>query len=120
MNDIDKNIDKSQLNANEVKFIEGYKKLLTEYEKKTGKAHFIKLDVNIKNHPWVNTLLYVLFFLPIPLFLVKMFSGLIAQKASDELKTEIPKEFIKEMINSTKGTIIDVESNDANVSVRVV
>lgn len=64
----------NQLNQKEISKRQAYKLLYgTTKTRKPRKASFVKLSIRIPEEKWLSLLLAVLFFLPVPIFILKLF-----------------------------------------------
>lgn len=84
---------------------------------KLKKAHFVKLRIRVPDEgKGVNTFLKILFAIPLPLIFAKI--GLrIAKKHVDS--DEIDFDQIKHLLTYAKGTVINVDSEDAKVDIKI-
>lgn len=101
----------ARLQENKISPEVAYKKLYKKKRNKmpfTRRAHFIKLKIKVPGEKGVNTLLRVLFFFPLPIFLVRFFMSFVKE---DGFGDEMP--FTKgELVNmiSSKGIRINVNA----------
>lgn len=98
----------SLLENNKISPKKAYKYLYNEKLHFTNRAHFIKLKITVPGEVGANRFLRVLFFLPLPLALVRF---IIKVARYDEEKVPISKDEIIELINS-KGIEINVDAAD--------
>ena len=100
---------------------DAYKKMYKDHMTvSSGKATFVKVDIRILDEPRVTKLLKVLTFIPFPLFLVKMFAGIITSQLEKHTDISFTKEDFLSLIDASKGLIVDVDTNDAKIGVKVV
>lgn len=101
----------ARLQNNKITPEAAYKKLYKNHTKKmpfTRRAHFIKLNVKIPGEKGVNKLLRVLFFLPLPIFLVRIIMSFVNEDTFGDDMPFTKSEMVK-MITS-KGININVNS----------
>ena len=107
-----KNINSSKtlalLEANKISPTKAYRDLYQEKIYFTNRAHFVKLKIIVPGEVGVNRFLKVLFFLPLPLGLVRF---IIKVSKYKEENIPISKEDILELLNS-KGIEINVDAAD--------
>lgn len=84
------------------------------------RASFVKMNIDIKDEPNVSFWLNLLFKIPFPLLLVKLFSGLIADIITRQTGFVVSPKDLKTLINASKGLIVDVEAKDATVHIEIV
>lgn len=86
-----------------------YKKLFLNQPTIKPKVRFMKLRIQIKEQMMLSMFLNVLFFLPFPIFLLKI--G----------KRFVPKEYLFafDALDYAKGTIVDIESSEANIYIKL-
>ena len=85
---------------------------------KTPKASFIKMNIDIKDEPTVSFWVNLLFIIPFPLILIKLFSGIAAEMATKHSGVEITKEQLLDILNACYGLDVRVETEDVNVDVQ--
>jgi len=88
-------------------------------ERKPRRAHFVKMNVNIPEEKGVNILLKVLFFLPLPLWIIKL---VLRKRANQKLSDEFPVTF-KELMDLMliRGSRVDVKTHDhVNVLIKTI
>ncbi len=82
---------------------------------KLRRAHFIKLKFDIKDERFANGVLKVLFFLPIPMFVVRFALRLGMKKGKRKIKglenVPLSQEQIVELV-SCKGILVDIDAHD--------
>lgn len=104
----------NQLNKNELKAKEAYRLLYnTQDEPKARKASFIKVRIRVPESKGATVFLSILLFLPIPLFLVKMFVPRKIKNSTDAISDQLPLT-TKQMLEliAVKGVKIDIHTHD--------
>ncbi|MEC9485689.1 MAG: hypothetical protein UMR38_07420 [Candidatus Izemoplasma sp.] len=100
---------------------EAFEKMYPVTKVKPGKrATFIKIDVRVPDESkGVNTFLKILFAIPIPMIFARM--GLRLGKRFAKLDNdEIDFDQLSHLIKYSKNTKIQVDSNDAQVDIRII
>ncbi len=87
--------------------------------KKVKPANFIKVNVEIKDEPTATFWVGLLTMLPVPVILIKMFSGLAANLISQHTEYDITQRELLDLLNAMNGLKVDIVSDDANVQVEV-
>ncbi|MBU1141991.1 MAG: hypothetical protein KKG64_05650 [Firmicutes bacterium] len=104
----------NQLDNQEIKSDEAYRLLYsTTKERKPRRAGFVKIRIKIPESKGATIFLSILLFVPIPLFLVKLFIPRRFKQIDENVSDKIPispQELIK--LSSLKGVKIDVKSSD--------
>lgn len=101
----------NQLYENKISVNKAYKYIYGDAPQ-LKKAHFVKLKVKINDSRGISILLAILFFIPIPLSIVKMFARFALKKGYKDLK-DIPLSIDDIMqVISTKGIKVDVDAHD--------
>jgi hypothetical protein len=111
-----KKIENGSLNAQDA-----YNKLFPVKKVKPGKrATFIKMNVNIPDESkGLNTFLRILFAILIPMIFARL--GLRLGKRFAKIDDEdIDFDQIMQMLKYSKNTMINVESEDANVDIKII
>ncbi len=85
-------------------------------KKQYPKAHFVKIKIKVKRKWGINMLLYILLFLPVPLWIVKK---LINRTNKLEDFDDRTREEILELIE-VKGINVSVVNEDVNVFVKTI
>ncbi len=101
----------NKLSKKEIDYKEAYDLLYPKMkEVKPSKAHFVKLRVKVPDSKAANTLIRLLFILPIPIGLAKLILG---KKLNQQISDDIQMSF-KDLIDlaATKGTHIKVIASD--------
>jgi len=110
----------NQLNQNELKPSEAYKLLYNkQQEPKARRAGFIKVRIRVPESKGATALLGVLLFLPMPIFLVKLFIPRKIKNSTNEISDQLPmtpNEMLK--LIAVHGVKIDIRTND-NVRVYI-
>lgn len=83
-------------------------KLLYQKPKRSKKAHFVKIRIKVPNEKFANGLLSFLFFIPLPIFIVKLVLNFAKLGETD---IEFSKSEIKQII-SYRGIDIKVNASD--------
>lgn len=104
-----------KVHKNKLSAKQAYHKMFKE-KRKYPKAHFVKINIKLKGKWGVNMLLYILLFLPIPLWIVKKLIN--RKNVFDDLDDRM-KEEILELIE-VRGIQVDVNNEDVNVSVKTI
>ena len=103
---------------------EGLDKLYPKKKVKYGKrASFIKLKVQVPEEgKGVNTFLRILFALPIPMIFARLGLRLGKRFTPKEVQDldQVDFDQISQALKYSKGTMINVESDDANVDIRII
>lgn len=76
---------------------------------KIKQAWFLILRIKIKDAPWISLLINVLFFLPLPLFIPKLFIQVIPNKVFKE--TPFTKKDLKYLIGA-RGILVDIKTKE--------
>jgi len=104
----------NQLNQNELKPKEAYKLLYnSQNERKPRRASFVKVRVRVPESKGATIFLSILLFLPMPIFLVKLFVPRKLKNSSDPISDQFPmtpKELLK--LVSLHGIKVDVRTHD--------
>lgn len=100
-----------QLQKGEITSYEAYNKI---YKVKPRRARFAKLKIDVQDSPGVSRFLRFLFLLPLPLF----FASFAVKKLNEQ--EEGFNLSIKELKKYARGTKILVESDEANVHIRIL
>jgi len=100
-----------QLSENKISVNEAYQ-YIYEKNRKLKKAHFIKFKFHIAESKGANALLFILFLLPIPIVVIKIFLKLLAKNEYIHISgQEVPiKDFIQ--LIALKDINIDVKAKD--------
>jgi hypothetical protein len=104
----------NQLNQKKIKSKEAYKLLYNSpRERKPRKAGFIKVRIRVPESKGATVLLSVLLFLPMPLFLVKLFIPRKVKYGTKPISDEFPMTF-SELLDlvSMHGVKIDIKTHD--------
>jgi hypothetical protein len=75
------------------------------------KAHFLFIRIKIKEQPWVSLFLKLLFLLPFPLILIRLWISFVPKKALKDIP--ISKQDLKELLTA-KGVFINIHSKDGD------
>jgi hypothetical protein len=108
----------SQLENKEISVNDAYHKI---YKSKNSyrKAHFIKFKFKIKESRLITIFLKILFFLPMPIVLLKIIAR-IAMRRKGLQDINISEEDILKLI-STKGILIDIDAkNEVKVKIKTI
>lgn len=110
----------NQLEENKISSRKAYNLLYRqdEYIPFTRRAHFIKLNINIPDEKGVNKFLKVLFFLPIPLFIVN-FAFLFYDPSKDE-NIPFTKQEILDIVHSKKIKVKVNSSDNVKVTIKTI
>ncbi|QVK20433.1 hypothetical protein KHQ82_08880 [Mycoplasmatota bacterium] len=117
---MNKDVILKDLEKNEIAPVEAYDKLFDLRKLIHSKSSFVKVSINISNEPLPNKILKVITFIPFPIFLVKMFSGVIIRAINKHKEFIISKQDFNLLLDSSKGLVIDIESKDTKVLIKVV
>ncbi len=101
----------NQLEQKKIHIKQAYQMLYKKQkERKPRRAYFVKISIRIPEEKGINTLLKVLLFLPIPLWIVKL---VLKKRGNQKLSDEIPITF-KEMLDLVmiRGSKVDVKTHD--------
>lgn len=104
-----KNTVLNKLANHEITKEEAYQRLYSSAKIKKPKVRFMKLKISIPNQLTLSILLNTLFFFPVPIFLLKIGKGF------------IPKEYLFafDALDYAKGTLINIQSQDAVVYIKL-
>lgn len=101
----------NELSENKISVTKAYK-LIYDDAPQFKKAHFVKIKVRINESRGISLLLAILFFIPIPLSIIKMFARIAIKKGYKDLK-DIPLSIDDIMqVISAKGIKVDVDAHD--------
>lgn len=118
-NNILKDIEDGKITAQE-----GLDRLYPKQKVKYGKrASFIKLKIQVPEEgKGVNTFLRILFALPIPMIFARMGLRFGKRFIPKDVKENDQLDFdqIAKMLKYSKGTLVNVESDDANVDIKII
>lgn len=111
----------NQLEKSDLSIEDAYRKLYKPKKIKTGKrAFFVKMNITIPDEgKGLNTFLRILFALPIPLVFARIGIS-IANRYTNLDDNEIDLKQISRLLKYSRGTKIDVDSEDAKVSIRLI
>lgn len=101
----------NQLNQKEISKRQAYKLLYGKTkERKPRRASFVKLSIRVPDEKWLSVLLTILFILPIPIFVFKLFiKGNRRLEISDQV--DISAEELIRLI-SIRGASVSVKTHD--------
>jgi len=97
-------------------------------KKKLKRARFVKMKINVKEEDSkaTNIFLSILFFFPIPLFIARMLMRIAMKKGQNYVNLEdinqtndFDMKTLIELSKYAKGTSITVESDDADVNIKI-
>lgn len=111
MRDVMKKRVLKQLQKGKITPYEAYNKI---YGIKPRRARFAKLRIDVQDSPGVSRFLRFLFLLPLPLF----FASFAVKKMNE--KQDGLDISMRELKRHARGTKIVVESDDANVYIRLI
>lgn len=104
----------NQLNNNEIDSTDAYNQLFqTTKERKPRRAGFIKVRIRVPDSKRATFFLGILLFLPMPLFLVKLFIPKKIKNKQDYVSEQLPmapKDIIR--LISMRGVKIDIKTHD--------
>ncbi len=108
-----------KLENNEITSEEALRELYPVKKQKLGKkAYFIKMKIIVPDEgKGVNTFLRVLFAIPFPIIFARMglrFGGRFIKDDSFDIKE------IASMLKYSRGTMVDIDSKDAQVKIKVI
>ena len=98
-----------KLSKHQITKEKAFQNLNKEKRVKKSKARFLKLNIEIKDQLMLTMLLNTIFFLPFPIFLVK-----IGKRFTPE-----EMRFAYEMMDYAKGTHIDVDTSEAKINIKL-
>jgi len=110
----------NQLNQKKISKKEAYKQLYgKEKTLKPRRASFVKLSIRIPEEKWITFFLSILFFLPIPIFIFRLFiKGNRRLEISESV--DISAEELIRLI-SIRGTSVSVRTHDhLKVNIRTI
>jgi hypothetical protein len=98
-----------KLSNHQISRDKAYQALKKEKRIKKPKARFLKLNIHLKDQVMLNMVLNTLFFLPLPVFLVK-----IGKRFTPE-----EMRFAYELMDYAKGTQIDIDTEEARIYIKL-
>jgi len=104
----------NQLNTKDLTSKEAYKLLYKQQkERKPRRAGFVKVRIRVPESKGATTFLSILLFLPMPLFLVKLFIPRKVKNGTEPISDQFQMTF-KEMMDliSMRGVKIDIKTHD--------
>jgi hypothetical protein len=111
-----------KIEDNEMTAQEAFDKLYPVSKSKPGKrASFIKMNIKIPDEgKGLNTFLRILFAIPIPMIFARLGLRIANRFAPDTGDVDLDFAEISKLLKYSKNTKVQVDSNDAQIDIRIV
>lgn len=109
----------SKLQSNDISIDDAYNELYIKKNKPGKRAHFVKIRLHVPEEgKGVNRLFKVIFAIPFPLVIATM--GLRIGKRFIDKNDDIDFESFLRLVKYSKGTMINVDSEDAKIDIKII
>ena len=86
----------------------------------TGRANFVKINVNFVEDKLLTTIIRTFTLFPIPLVFIKMVASVFIKQINMHSEFKLSKNELMQLINSAKGLEVDVQTKDITIKIKIL